>query len=122
MGDVLKKNIAICLSWVIIYFYPTGKWLLLVGFFVMADTITGVIAAGLEDFKTKRFMDCIRKYAVYGTAVLVAHVLQMQFFPDFPAMKIISGLIAYNELMSIDENIQKMTGFSLFKFFIKKLK
>ncbi|HOK59509.1 MAG TPA: hypothetical protein PK432_00850, partial [Candidatus Dojkabacteria bacterium] len=62
------------------------------------------------------------KFIIYGCAVLVAHVLQRQFFPDFPAMKIIAGFVAYSELMSIDENIQKITGFSVFKFFIKKLK
>lgn len=120
--DLFKKYFLISLSFVVIYFYPTAKFLLLIGFFIAADTVTGVLAAGLDNFKSRRFMDCIKKYMVYGVGVLVAHVLQAQFFPDFPALKVISGLIAYNELISIDENIQKLTGFSLFKFLIKKLK
>jgi len=122
MIALIKKYLLLSFSWLVIYFYPTGPFLLLIGFFIAADTITGVLAAGLENFKSRRFLDCIKKYVVYGIAVLIAHVLQIQFFPDFPALKIISGLVAYNELMSIDENIQKITGFSLFKFFIKKLK
>lgn len=122
--DIIKKYFFISISWLMIYFYPTVQFILLVGFFIAADTITGVIAALKrgEEFKSSRFRDVVSKYLVYGTAVLVAHVLQMQFFPDFPAMKIIAGLIAYSELMSIDENIYSITGVSLFKFFLKKLK
>lgn len=122
--DTFKKQLFICLSWVAIYFYPTAQFLLLVGFFVAMDTITGVMALSKtgEEFTSKKFRGVVPKYLGYGCAVLVAHVLQMQFFPDFPALKIISGLIGYSELISIDENIHKITGVSLFKFFIKKLK
>jgi len=108
----------------VIFFYPTAQFLLLVGFFVAIDTITGVMALSKtgELFTSRKFRAFVPKYIAYGCGVLVAHVLQMQFFPDFPAMKIIAGLIAYGELISIDENIHKLTGVSLFKFFIKKLK
>lgn len=122
--DPLKKYAFICLSWLCIYFYPTAQFLILIGFFVGADTITGVIAAKKrgEPITSKKFRSVIMKYAGYGVGVIVAHVLQSQWFPDVPAMKIISGLIAYSELISIDENIKDITGVSLFKFFIKKLK
>lgn len=121
---VLKKYLLQSITWIIFYFYPTGPFLLLIGFFIGTDTITGMIAANKrgETITSKRFMNVFRKYVVYGCAIFVAHVLQMQFFPDFPALKIISGLIAYNELMSIDENINSITGFSLFKLIIKKMK
>lgn len=121
--DFLKKQFFICISWIIIYFYPTAQFLLLIGFFVAMDTITGVIALSKtgEDFTSKKFRAVIPKYIGYGVGILVAHVLQQQFFPDFPAMKIIAGLVAYSELISIDENIKKITGISLFKYFIKKL-
>ena len=122
--DLTKKYLFICLSWLCIYFYPTAQFLILIGFFVGADTITGVIAAKKRGdlITSKKFRAVITKYAGYGIGVLVAHVLQSQWFPDIPAMKIISGLIAYSELISIDENIKDITGVSLFKFFIKKLK
>ena len=121
--DYIKKQAFICLSWIAIYFAPTFEFILLVGFFVMVDTITGCMAAIKtgQEITSKKFRAVIPKYVVYGVGVLVAHVLQKQFFPDFPAMKIIAGLVAYSELMSIDENIHKVTGVSLFKFFIKKL-
>ena len=122
--DYFKKQLFICLSWMAIYFSPTIEFLLLAGFFVAMDTTTGVMAVikSGEEFTSKKFRAVIPKYIVYGCGVLVAHVLQQQFFPDFPALKIITGLIAYSELISIDENINKITGVSLFKFFIKKMK
>lgn len=114
----------ISLSWGIIYFYPSFQFLMLISFFVGADTITGILASIKrgESFSSKRFRDAISKYVVYGLAVLIAHVINKQFLPDFPCLKIISGLIAYSELMSIDENIHDITGKSLFKYFITKLK
>lgn len=122
--DYIKKQIFIALSWVAIYFYPAFGFVLLVGFFVAADTITGVMAAYKlsEPITSKKFRAVFPKFIVYGVGVFVAHVLQQQFFPDFPAMKIVAGLVAYSELMSIDENIGKITGVRLFQFFINKLK
>ncbi len=107
-----------------IYFYPAGQFILLVGFFITADTITGVIAANKrgEILTSKRGSDVIRKFLTYGVGVIVSHVIQCEFLPDLPCMKIIAGLIAFNELKSIDENIKDISGYSLFEYFIKKLK
>ena len=112
------------LSGMIIFFYPTAQFLLLVGFMVVMDTITGVMALSKtgEAFTSKKFRAVIPKYTGYGAGILVAHVIQQQFFPDFPAMKMVAGLVAWSELISIDENIKKITGVSLFKSVIKKLK
>ena len=122
--ELFKKQLFIILYWIAIYFYPAGQFVLLVGFFIIADTITGLVAANKrgEAITSKRGSDVIRKFLVYGCGVIVAHVIQREFVSDFPCMKIISGLIAFNELKSIDENIKSISGFSLFEFFIKKLK
>lgn len=122
--DLFKKYVLITLSWIAIYFYPAGQFILLVGFFIAADTITGVVAANKrgEILTSKRGSDVVRKLLVYGVGVIVSHVIQQEFIPDFPCMKIVAGLIAFNELKSIDENIKDISGFSLFEFFIKKLK
>lgn len=122
--DTIKNYICVLLYWLCIYFYPTFASIFLVGFFVIMDTITGMAAAIKTDtpITSKKFRAIFPKFIVYGAAVLVAHVIQRQFFPDFPARKIIAGFVAYSELMSIDENIQKISGVSMFKFFIKKFK
>lgn len=122
--ELVKVYVLTFLYWIVVYFQPTLEFMLLVGFFVAMDTITGMAAAAKlgEPLTSKKFRAIFPKYIVYGCAVLVAHVIQKQFFQDFPALKIVAGFVAYSELMSIDENIQKITGFSVFKFFIKKLK
>lgn len=122
--ELIKVYALTFLYWIVVYFQPTLEFMLLVGFFVVMDTATGMAAAVKNEVEltSKKFRAIFPKFIVYGCAVLVAHVLQRQFFPDFPAMKIVAGFVAYSELMSIDENIHKITGFSVFKFFIKKLK
>lgn len=122
--NTFEKYLVYAMSWMVIYFSPSFAFILLVGFFVVADTITGVAAASHrnEPITSKRMRQAVPKYIVYGIGVLVAHVIQKEFFPDFPALKLISGFIAYSELMSIDENIKDITGISLFKNIIKKFK
>ncbi len=107
-----------------VYFQPTYSVLLLVGFFVTMDTIAAMTAAYKqgEPITSRKFRAVFPKFIIYGVAVMVAHVIQREFFPDFPATKIIAGYIVYSELLSIDENIEKITGQSMFRFFIKMLK
>lgn len=124
MTQSLYKHLLSLLTWLAAYFSPVLPFILLIGFFIVADTITGMIAAKYrnEAITSKKFRAIFSKYIVYGIAVLVAHVIQKQYAPEFPALKLISGLVAYSELMSIDENIKVITGLSLFKYFIKKIK
>ena len=123
MGTI-KQHIMALLGSLVVYFQPTYSILLLVGFFVTMDTIAAMAAAvkNGEPITSRKFRAVFPKFIVYGIAVLVAHVLQKEFFPDFPAIKIIAGYIVYSELLSIDENIEKITGQSMFRFFIKMLK
>lgn len=122
--EIVKFYLLTAVYWLMVYFQPAVQFIFLVGFFVVMDTVTGIAAALKNNISisSKRFRAMFPKFIVYAAAVLTAHVIEKQFFPDFPAVKIIAGFIAYSELLSIDENICKITGFSLFKFFIKKLK
>ena len=47
-------------------------------------------------------------------------IFQRHFLPTIEVMKIVSGLIAFIELKSLDENLKDMTGKSLFKQFFKE--
>lgn len=122
--STIQKYFFMIAGWLFIYFYPAFEFILLVGFFVLMDTITGVIAAKKrgEIITSKKLRSVFPKYIIYGVSILVAHVVQQQFFPDFPALKLIAGFVAYVELKSIDENIKDATGVSLFKSVITKLK
>jgi hypothetical protein len=53
-------------------------------------------------------------------AILVAHVFQQNFLKDIEVLKIVSGLISFIEVKSLDENFRDITGKSLFKQFLKK--
>ena len=123
MGTV-KQHLLALLGSLVVYFQPVYSVLLLVGFFVTMDTIAAITAAmkNGEPITSRKFRAVFPKFIIYGVAVLVSHVIQRQFFLDFPATKIIAGYIVYSELLSIDENIEKITGYSMFRFFIKMLK
>lgn len=123
MGTV-KQHLLALLGSLVVYFQPVYSVLLLVGFFVTMDTIAAMTAAmkNGEPITSRKFRAVFPKFIIYGVAVLVSHVIQRQFFLDFPATKIIAGYIVYSELLSIDENIEKITGYSMFRFFIKMLK
>lgn len=122
MGTVRQHALAL-LGSLAVYFQPTYNMLLLVGFFVTMDTIAALAAAvkNGEPVTSRKFRAIFPKFIIYGVAVVVSHVIQREFFPDFPAIKIIAGYIVYSELLSIDENIEKITGQSMFRFFIKML-
>ena len=123
MGTV-KQHLLALLGSLVVYFQPVYSILLLVGFFVTMDTIAAMTAAYKqgEPITSRKFRAVFPKFIIYGVAVLVSHVIQRQFFPDIPATKIIAGYIVYSELLSIDENIEKITGQSMFRLFIKMLK
>ena len=120
----VKQHVTALLGSLAVYFQPTYSMILLVGFFVTMDTIAALAAAvkNNEPITSRKFRAVFPKFIVYGIAIVVSHVIQREFFPDFPAIKIIAGYIVYSELLSIDENIEKITGQSMFRFFIKMLK
>lgn len=120
--EQLKKYFLIGMGWLLMYFYPTFQFILLIGFFVVSDSVAGGIAAYKRgEFSSKGFRTVIPKFTIYALALLVAYVAQQSFFPDFPSLKVVSGLIAYGEIISIDEKVKEITGKSLFKIFAKKL-
>lgn len=111
-------------TWLAIFFAPAIEMIIAIGFFVMCDMVTAILAAKKtgEEINSKKMRPSIGKFVSYGIGILVAQVMQVQFMPEFPAMKLVAGLIAYIELKSINENIEKRTGLNLFKVVIEKLK
>ena len=114
------------IAWLGVYFNPTFSMILIVGFFIMSDTILGILAArklGTLDHKVSRkFRPALDKFIGYGIVVLVAHVIETRFLPDFPALKVISGYLMFIELKSMDENFKVIAGISIFSSIIKKIK
>jgi phage-related holin len=104
------------------YFAPTFSVLMGISFLVLIDFITGMVAAYKrgEAITSRKMRPTITKGMGYMLAILAAHIFQKHFLPTIEVMKIVSGLIAFIELKSLDENLKDMTGKSLFKQFFKE--
>lgn len=121
---IFKMNFfALAITYLMAFLSPIKWFMIAVGFFVVADLVTGIIAAKKNDIKieSKKMFRTVPKYIAYSIAILSAHALELLFFPDFPATKMVSGLIAFIEIKSLDENLQKITGHSFFSAIIDKL-
>ena len=103
-------------------FAPAANLMFAIGFLVLSDFITGVLAARKreETINSKKMRNSVTKGIGYMVAILVAYLMQKAFIKDFEVMKIVAALIAFIELKSIDENLESLTGKSLFNQFLKK--
>jgi hypothetical protein len=58
---------------------------------------------------------------VYIAAIMLSHLAEQSL--EIPMLlKITTGYIAYTEAVSVDENIEKLLGFSILKNVIEKIK
>lgn len=110
-------------TYLVSFFMPLSPWLIAVGIFVAADFITGIFKAKKLGIKieSKIMFKTVPKFIAYGLGVIIAHVLTLLFFNDFPAVKLVAGLVAFIEIKSLDENIKAITGTSLFGDLLKML-
>lgn len=104
------------------FFAPTFHMILGIGFMVIADFCVAIIAANKNNIPitSKKMRPTIGKFIAYGAGILVAHVIERLFLNDFPAMKLVSAFIAYIELKSINEGIEKIIGVNIFKAVLEK--
>jgi phage-related holin len=104
---------------------PIKEWILLVGFLVVADMVSAIIATyktkGLESIESRKLARTVAKFTAYGIVVMVTHAIETLFFPDIPAVKLVSGFVAMVEVKSIDENIKIITGKSFLKMVVELL-
>jgi phage-related holin len=124
MRNWLVKSLDVIIIYLVTYFSPTFSVLMGISFLVLIDFITGMVAAHKrgEPITSRKMRPTITKGMGYMLAILAAHIFQKHFLPTIEVMKIVSGLIAFIELKSLDENLKDMTGKSLFKQFFKESK
>lgn len=123
-AKIIGSNfVGLLITYLISFFTPIAWWLLAIGFFVIADFITGILKAKKSGGKieSKKMFRTIPKFVGYGLGIIVAHVITILFFPEFPTIKLMAGFIAFIEVKSIDENIKALTGHSLFGDIIRML-
>jgi phage-related holin len=102
---------------------PIKATLLVVGFLIIVDLITGILKAKKEkkDISSARLRDSISKMLIYHTAVISGYVVQTWMLPEIAIVKIVSGLIGAVELKSIYENLNVLHGSDIFKVLLDKL-
>ena len=122
MKNFILNRLEIIITFLVVFFAPTFQILLGIGFLVMTDFITGILASNKrgEKITSKKMRPTIMKGFGYMSAILIAFVIQNLFMQEMEVMKIVSGIIAMIELKSLDENLIDITGKSFFKQFLKE--
>jgi len=79
---------------------------------VIADTITGVLAAKRrgEDFQAPTFYRTSQKIAVYMVSILACEGVRVVFVPGIPVTYTAAAAICVTELKSILENTRTVSG------------
>jgi phage-related holin len=122
MRNWFVRSLDVIIIYLVTYFAPTFSVMMGISFLVLIDFVTGMVAAYKrgEAITSRKMRPTITKGMGYMLAILAAHIFQKHFLPTIEVMKIVSGLIAFIELKSLDENLKDMTGKSLFKQFFKE--
>ena len=110
---------------VIAFFMPIVPAMILVGIFILADTVTGIWAAVKrgEEITSRKMSSIITKAFLYQGALLLAYGLDVVLLGgsgifiavEYIMSKLLMLAIIFIEVKSIDENIVKISGTSLLK-------
>lgn len=104
-------NIAAILA----YFSSVAALVQIVLIFVALDFISGVYASyrTKQNFVSHRLRKTIEKFVFYSISIIIAFMFQLEFASWCNLAQIIAGFIAGTELLSIYENVTKITGLNL---------
>ncbi len=77
---------------------------------VFADLIIGLLAARKrkEKITSAGLRRTIVKICLYEVAIMFAHLLQIYFIPEIPAVKLVAGAIGLVEAKSLMENAKDL--------------
>lgn len=128
---VLRDNFIILASFIASIFSPAFPMVISVILFVLLDTFTGLMKAYYV--KEKRSSNSMKrgllpKLIIYTLCVLVVFIadkyvindfLKHYFGFDFLMTKVVSLILIFVEIWSIDENFKAIFGHSLIDYFIK---
>jgi len=112
------------------FFLPIQPLLILVGLFILSDTVLGVWAAmkNGEKITSKKLGAIIPKMLLYQSAVVIGFLLDTYLLNEFVMLivsvdllvtKMIAMTLVYIEILSINENFEVITTKNLFQSFKK---
>lgn len=118
--------IAATTVWTSTMLAPSVPFLVAVSGLVALDTLSGIIVSRYagEPFSSRKFFRLWTKCLHYGGVILMSLVIEYVFFKkspiapmhELPIMYLVASGVAFNEIVSINENYRKMTGRSFLSF------
>jgi len=103
---------------------PIHAVMISVGFLIVADLVTGMVAAHKrgEKISSAAMRRTISKILVYQLAVISGFLLEHYLMGDImPVAKLVGGVIGMVEFKSILENSNTIVGTDIFKSILQKL-
>lgn len=103
---------------------PIHAVMISVGFLIVADLLTGMVAAHKrgEKISSAAMRRTISKILVYQLAVISGFLLEHYLMGDImPVAKLVGGVIGMVEFKSILENSNTIVGTDIFKSILQKL-
>lgn len=105
-------------------FAPIKAILIVTGFLILADLISGILAARKrkEVINSAGLRRSVTKCLVYNLAIISGFLVETYMLESvFPISKLIAGLISVVELKSILENLNTINGTDIFKTVLTQL-
>jgi len=113
---------------ILTFFVPIIPLLLLVGLFILSDTILGVWAANKrgEKITSRKLGNMVPKMLLYQGSVIIGYMLDVWllgefvnfvFSVDMLITKLIAMTLIFIESLSLNENIESITNKNIFKSF-----
>ena len=103
---------------------PIKTLIIACGVIILADTITGMMAAKKrgEKINSAEMRRSLSKMVVYQIAIISGFVLQKYMLEDLiPVAKVVGGVIGMVEFKSILENVSTIAGQDILQMVIDKL-
>lgn len=120
MKEWLVKGMIVILA----VFAPIKAMLITCGVLIMADMITGMLAARKrqEKIQSAEMRRSISKFVVYQIAIMSAFLLETYMLHNMvPVSKIVAGVIGMVEFKSILENASVIVDQDILKMVLDKL-
>lgn len=124
MTTMNHQTILTLLAFFVAFLAPIETVGMAIGFLTLVDIATGIwasVRAG-QKVTSDRFSRSVTKSLVYLTALVVANVAQKWvFLGAVPVVTIITGFIGSTELLSIFENLSRISGINFRDYLQDKL-
>jgi len=120
MKEYLYKGLLVLAS----ILAPIQSILITCGVLIIADTVTGMMAAKKrgEKIQSAQMRRSVSKMVVYQIAIISGFLLEKYMLHDFiPVSKIVAGVIGMVEFTSILENVSVIAGKDIVKLVLEKL-